>query len=115
MIISLFFGILIQYLVTTVGKLIFNEILPDTFPFINDGSKDKTWDIIKEINQKENLFTVDYIKNKPEIITDEGALFFFPVFKGKNNKEMAFFVFSACFFEKKNKREGIFMPGARKE
>ena len=25
--------------------------------YVNDGSKDKTWDIIKEINQKENLFT----------------------------------------------------------
>jgi len=29
-----------KYLVTTVGKIKFNEILPDTFPFINDGSKD---------------------------------------------------------------------------
>ena len=25
--------------------------------YVNDGSKDKTWSIIKEINQKENLFT----------------------------------------------------------
>ena len=25
--------------------------------YVNDGSKDKTWDIIKGINQKENLFT----------------------------------------------------------
>ena len=47
-------------------------------------------------------------------ITDEGVLFFFSVFKGKNNKEIAFFVFSACFFKKKNKRDGIFLPGARK-
>jgi len=29
-----------KYLVTTVGKIKFNEILPDTFPYINDGSKD---------------------------------------------------------------------------
>ena len=29
-----------QYLVTTVGKLIFNEILPDSFPYINDGTKE---------------------------------------------------------------------------
>ncbi len=29
-----------KYLVTTVGKLKFNEILPDTFPYINDGTKD---------------------------------------------------------------------------
>jgi len=27
-----------QYLVTTVGKLIFNEILPDSFPYINEPS-----------------------------------------------------------------------------
>lgn len=25
--------------------------------YVNDGSKDKTWDIIKEINNKENIFT----------------------------------------------------------
>lgn len=25
--------------------------------YVNDGSKDKTWDIIKEINKKENIFT----------------------------------------------------------
>ncbi|MBO4601471.1 MAG: DNA-directed RNA polymerase subunit beta', partial [Bacilli bacterium] len=29
-----------KYLVTTVGKIIFNEILPDTFPFLNEGTKD---------------------------------------------------------------------------
>ena len=29
-----------DYLVTTVGKLIFNEILPDTFPYINEPTKD---------------------------------------------------------------------------
>ncbi len=29
-----------KYLVTTVGKLKFNEILPDTFPYINDGTKE---------------------------------------------------------------------------
>ena len=29
-----------QYLVTTVGKLIFNEILPDSFPYINEASKE---------------------------------------------------------------------------
>ncbi len=29
-----------KYLVTTVGKLIFNEILPDTFPYINEPTKD---------------------------------------------------------------------------
>ena len=29
-----------KYLVTTVGKLIFNEILPDTFPYINEPTKE---------------------------------------------------------------------------
>ena len=29
-----------KYLVTTPGKLIFNEILPDTYPFINEGSRE---------------------------------------------------------------------------
>ncbi len=28
-----------KYLVTTVGKVIFNEILPDTFPYINEATK----------------------------------------------------------------------------
>ena len=34
-----------KYLITTVGKLIFNEILPDTFPFINEPSKDNIQNI----------------------------------------------------------------------
>ena len=29
-----------MYLVTTAGKIIFNEILPDTYPYINEGSKE---------------------------------------------------------------------------
>ena len=29
-----------KYLVTTAGKLIFNEILPDTFPYVNEGTSD---------------------------------------------------------------------------
>ena len=29
-----------KYLVTTVGKIKFNEILPDTFPYVNDNTKD---------------------------------------------------------------------------
>ena len=29
-----------KYLVTTVGKIIFNEILPDTFPYLNEGTKE---------------------------------------------------------------------------
>ena len=29
-----------KYLVTTVGKIIFNEILPDSFPYVNEGTKE---------------------------------------------------------------------------
>ena len=29
-----------KYLVTTAGKIIFNEILPDTYPYLNEGSKE---------------------------------------------------------------------------
>ena len=29
-----------KYIVTTPGKIIFNEILPDTFPYVNDASKE---------------------------------------------------------------------------
>ncbi|WP_217588999.1 DNA-directed RNA polymerase subunit beta' [Lentibacillus saliphilus] len=55
-----------QLLLTTVGKLIFNEILPETFPYINEPTKfnlefetpdkyfvDSTVDIRKEIQERE--------------------------------------------------------------
>ena len=29
-----------KYLITTCGKIIFNEILPDSYPFVNEGSKE---------------------------------------------------------------------------
>ncbi len=29
-----------RYLITTCGKIIFNEILPDSYPYINEGTKD---------------------------------------------------------------------------
>ena len=29
-----------KYLVTTIGKLLFNDILPDTFPYLNEGTKE---------------------------------------------------------------------------
>ena len=29
-----------KYLVTTAGKIIFNEIFPDTYPYVNEGSKE---------------------------------------------------------------------------
>ena len=34
-----------KYLITTVGKLIFNEILPDTFPYLNEPTKDNIQNI----------------------------------------------------------------------
>ena len=37
-----------KYLVTTVGKIKFNEILPDTFPYVNEGTKDNIEGITPE-------------------------------------------------------------------
>src|SRR5690606_39888000 len=54
-----------KYLVTTLGKLIFNEILPDTFPYVNEPSsfnlEEKTPDIYfisKGVNPKEALASI---------------------------------------------------------
>jgi DNA-directed RNA polymerase subunit beta' len=54
-----------MYLVTTLGKIIFNEILPETFPYINEPSmtnlSEKTPDIYfikKGVNPKEALKTM---------------------------------------------------------
>ncbi len=51
-----------QYLLTTVGKLIFNEILPDSFPYINEPSKTNL-----EVRTPEKYF-VDYGTNIKEEI-----------------------------------------------
>ena len=53
-----------QYLVTTVGKLIFNEILPDTFPYINEPSKDN----IERITP--NKYFIDYGVNIKEAVKE---------------------------------------------
>lgn len=44
---------------TKLKKLLKEKIIStkSKVMYVNDGSKDKTWSIIKEINQKENLFT----------------------------------------------------------
>ena len=44
---------------TKLKKLLKEKIIStkSKVMYVNDGSKDKTWTIIKEINQKENLFT----------------------------------------------------------
>ena len=47
-----------KYLVTTPGKLIFNEIFPDTFQYINDGTEENIEKVTPSkyfINQGENI------------------------------------------------------------
>ena len=51
-----------KYLVTTPGKLILNDVFPDTFQYINDGSKEN----IKNMTPKK--YFIDKGKNIPEEI-----------------------------------------------
>ena len=58
-----------KYLVTTVGKLLFNEIFPDTFQYINDGSSENVEKITpskyflsKGTNIKEAIANMDLVK-----------------------------------------------------
>ena len=51
-----------KYLVTTPGKLIFNDVFPDTFQYINDGSDEN----IKNITPAK--YFIDKGKNIPEEI-----------------------------------------------
>lgn len=58
-----------KYLVTTVGKLLFNEIFPDTFQYINDGSQENVEKITpskyfldKGTNIKEAIANMDIVK-----------------------------------------------------
>ncbi len=51
-----------KYLVTTPGKLIFNDVFPDTFQFVNDGSEEN----IKNITPAK--YFIDKGKNIPEEI-----------------------------------------------
>ena len=38
-------GVEHKYLITTVGKVIFNEVFPDDFPYVNDGTPESTVDL----------------------------------------------------------------------
>src|SRR5699024_1568876 len=51
-----------KYLVTTVGKLKFNEILPDSFPYINEPTDDNIQNITP------NKYFIEKGKNIPEEI-----------------------------------------------
>ena len=53
-----------KYLVTTVGKIIFNEILPDSFPFVNEGTKENIEGITP------NKYFIEMGKNIPEEISN---------------------------------------------
>ena len=61
-----------KYLVTTVGKIKFNEILPDTFPFINE----PTLDNIQNITP--NKYFIEKGKNIPEEISKMNLVKPFP-------------------------------------
>ena len=52
-----------KYLVTTVGKIIFNEILPDTFPYVNEGTKENIENITP------NKYFLEMGTNIPEAIS----------------------------------------------
>lgn len=54
-----------KFLITTPGKIIFNEILPDSFPYINEPSINNIETITPQVHfvgRGENI--VEYIKNK---------------------------------------------------
>jgi len=51
-----------KYIVTTVGKIIFNEIFPDTYPYINEGSKENI-----EFMTPDKFF-IEKGKNLPEVV-----------------------------------------------
>ena len=51
-----------KYLVTTAGKIIFNEIFPDTYPYINEGSKENI-----EFMTPDKFF-IERGQNLPEVV-----------------------------------------------
>jgi len=53
-----------KYLVTTPGKIIFNEILPDSFPYVNEGTKENIENITP------NKYFIEMGKNIPEEIAN---------------------------------------------
>ena len=70
-----------KYLVTTVGKLKFNEIFPDTFQYINDGSSEN----IERVTPKKYFLPMG--TNIPEAIKEMPLVDPFP--KGVLNKLIA--------------------------
>ena len=53
-----------KYLVTTAGKIIFNEIFPDTYPYINEGSKENI-----EFMTPDKFF-IERGQNLPEVVAN---------------------------------------------
>ena len=53
-----------KYLVTTVGKIIFNEILPDSFPYVNEGTKENIEGITP------NKYFIEMGQNIPEAVSN---------------------------------------------
>ena len=53
-----------KYLVTTVGKVKFNEILPDSFPYINEPTDDNIQNITP------NKYFIEMGKNIPEVVAN---------------------------------------------
>lgn len=54
-----------QYLVTTPGKLIFNEILPEGFPYLNEISNDNFKQVPQRFLVDRNINYKEYIENLP--------------------------------------------------
>ena len=53
-----------QYLVTTVGKLIFNEIMPDEFPYLNEPSR------VNVEEKTPDKYFLDYGTDIPKVISE---------------------------------------------
>lgn len=55
-----------HYIITTLGKLIFNEIFPDTFPYINEPTKENLENGVPSVHFCPTRTDVkEFIKNKP--------------------------------------------------
>ncbi len=70
-----------KYLVTTIGKLIFNEILPDSFAYINEPTTDNIQNITP------NKYFIEPGQNIPEVIKEMPLVKAFP--KGTLEKVIA--------------------------
>ncbi|HPE15109.1 MAG TPA: DNA-directed RNA polymerase subunit beta' [Bacilli bacterium] len=77
-----------KYLITTVGKLIFNDILPDTFPYINEPTKvniknvtPNKYFIAKGENIPERIKEMELIKPFPKSILEAIIAQIFKLYK----------------------------------